>query len=231
MDCKQTSPTLWLDCGGNPQSLRKTRDNAKWPTFIKVTAIKDLNPIYDWLNSGQPAEHAFVKKCKEFNIALPKEPFQSVVLDGVTELQRIRVSEIVGYSNAKPGDDIKRAEIQHWGDALSSVMLVARRFYDLPLTVVFTCLEKTEQDGEGGPITYTPWLWGQARNELPGYSLLTIRLCRFNRAPAKDRATVKGDAYNLAYFTETGRFLAKDQYSTGLQIVANPTFEQVLAKL
>ena len=214
---------LLLNTGGNPQSLRR---NAKRPTIIDLDGIKDLNVIYDWLEKGQPPGHTFCVAAAKAGIALANH-YGTVCFDTLTDLQRLILEEKVGNAGKRPGDDIKRAEIQHWGDVLSATGLIVRKFYKLPLNVIFTAQERIDKDEFTGAMSYQPGLWGQSRSEAPAYSLLTGRMMRMNRVPLKQRSELAADTHSIIAFDAIGQFLAKDQYGTLPKVMADPTFVKI----
>ena len=219
----EAAEVLLLNTGGNPQSLRL---NTHQPTIIDIETLKDLNLIYDWLEKGQPGTHPFIAAAAKAGIAVAAR-YNTVCFDTLTDLQRIIVEEKVGNTGKRPGDDIKRAEIQHWGDVLSATGLIVRKFYKLPLNVIFTAQEKVDKDELTGVLSYQPGLWGQSRSEAPAYSLLTGRMMRMNRAPLKMRNELGGEAHTVVAFDAVGQFLAKDQYGTLPGVMPNPTFAKI----
>jgi hypothetical protein len=214
---------MLLNIGGNPQSLRR---NAKRPTIIDLDGTKDLNPIYSWLEAGQPKSHVFVGLAERAGITLTP-PYHTVCCDTTTDLQRLVLSERLGTQDKRPGEDLKKAEIQHWGEVLSITGLIVRRFYKLPLNVIFTAQERIDKDEFTGIMSYQPGLWGQSRSEAPAYSLLTGRMMRLNRVPLKQRNELDGDTHSVIAFDAIGQFLAKDQYGTVPKVMADPTFTKI----
>jgi len=234
-DDARTSPVLWLDCGGNPESIRN-RPNL--PTFVVIEEVADLSPIYAWLKAGQPMEvpskdgtsmrkPVFVKKCEELGIPLTA-PYKTVVLDGYTELQRIAVNEIVGNVGKLPGDDLAKVELQQWGDALNRIVYVTQLFTKLPMHVLTTCLEDDKTDSKAQTIRTVPWLWGQAKEEVPGYNLLVTRMIRYVELPQQSKKLFDGDVYSVVFIDQLGNFMAKEQYGKLPKYMAVPTVTKFL---
>ena len=218
-DDPRTSPVFWINCGGNPDTLNGRKES---PFVTTLEATKELNPVYDWFASGQPIveKHAL---WTALGVDTPPVPFKSIVIDGLTEYQRVAMDEITGNKGKGPGDALKQPEIQHWGQALNRLTLVARLFFGLNITTFLTALERVEKDELTGSLSYGPGLWGQARAEVPGYSLLTVRMARQSKMDPKTRMEAR-DAYSVAYIDQLGKWLAKEQYGGKLpKYVENPT--------
>jgi len=234
LDDPRTTPLLWLNCGGNPESIRR-RTNL--PPILTIEATKDLGPVYSWLAKGQPLEHPFLvdNKLVDWFMGLPRVegavggPVKCIVFDGWTEYQRIAVDEVAGNVKKFPGDTMNSIEIRHWGQALARLTKDVRLLYGLPnLHTLFTCLEKQEQDQFTGQMSWGPSLWGQAKNEVPAYSLLTARMVRRSKMPATDRKEFASDAYSVLFVDQVGRFLAKDQYGGLPTHFEKPTITGIL---
>jgi len=225
-DDPRTSPALWLNCGGNPESIR---NKPNLPTMLVLEKTKDLNTLYDFFKKAQDPAHPFVTKTLA-GLGIPfVDPFKSLVIDGSTELQRVRLNEIVGNENKQPGDDLAPTQIQHWGQVLQTMTMVARLLYGFEdLTVLISALERQEQDQLTGIMSYGPALWGQARSEVPAYSLLTTRLVRRSKLSSSEKKEMGEDAYSVAYFDQVGRFLAKDQYGSLPKAMPNPSIPAIM---
>lgn len=234
MDDPRTRPLLHINCGGQPKSMRR-RSVDERPTIIEMTELKDMMYVYDFFANGQKDTDPLRKKCSEAGIKMYPH-YNSLSFDGFTQVQRIAVGEIVGFNSKKPGEALPRAEIQHWGDALNRMVYATNLFYMLPVSVIVTSLDKLDKDELRGSIEYGPWLWGQARNELPAYSLLTMRMVRQANVQTTIRKELTPDAYSVAYVDQFGtqKYLAKDQY--GMQdkdgkriaFLENPTIPMIM---
>lgn len=231
----RTRPVIWMNCAGNPESVQK-----KTPAvdlLLNIKATKDIDAVYDWLDKGQPEKHPLVAEVNAASTKAtgkpfkwPEEKFKMAVLDGITEFQRIRNDEIVGNTGRKPADALNAMEIQHHGRSLQTLTYVARLFYTgLPeISVMITCLEKTDVDKEGTVVSYSPALWGQGKFEVPAYSLLTMRIARRDKMLAVDKTKVDAKIHTVAYTDQVTRFLAKDQYSSLPRIIEDPTVPKIM---
>ena len=149
----RTSPVLVLDMeGGAP--LRFVNEDPSKYTIRKVRSIEDINQIYEYLVAG-------------------KHPYKTVVLDSLTEIQKLGLYEFVyGRQPDKSfkGNiiEVKTAEIQHWGKSGSQMGMMCRYFRDLPMHVIFTTLTQRLKDETTGKITITVALPGKQADEIPG---------------------------------------------------------------
>jgi len=229
LDDPRTAAMLWLNCGGNPESIRTRPD---LPPILTIEQISDLNPIYDWLVAGQPTEapvkpHPFIVMCNSMGIEL-KPPYDTIVFDGLTEFQRIAVNEVAGNKMKGPGDKLEKTSLPEWGEALNRLVHVTRLFFNLPMNVLFSCLEDDRSNADG-IVKTIPWLWGQARDEVPAYALCVGRVVRTAKiTTAAERAKMVG-AYSTLYIDQVGQFDAKQQYvQHGPAFISEPTITKLL---
>ena len=235
LDDVRTKSMLWLNCGGNPESIRTRPD---LPPILTIEQISDLNPIYDWLVAGQPIPvdgdgkrpHPFVVMCGDMGIEL-SPPYNTVVFDGLTEFQRIAVNEVAGNKSKGPGDKLEKTSLPEWGEALNRLVHVTRLMFNLPMNVLFSCLED-DRSNPDGIVKTIPWLWGQARDEVPAYALCVGRVVRTAKiTTAAERAKMVG-AYSTLYIDQVGQFDAKQQYvQHGPAFIAEPTITKLLDAL
>ena len=218
---EQCAPVLWLDAGGNPESIRR---NEKLPSILQIESIVDFSIIYDWLSKDQPKDHKFASELARFDL-LPDEPFKMLVIDGFTEVQRILMNEILGTHKKLPGASLGQMEIQQWGAVLRSMVHIISLFYKLPMHVAVTALESVHYESMSGRSVFGPMFQGQSRNEVPSFALAFGRLMRVNKIPKDGRPK---DAYNVLFFDEVGKFKAKEQYGDIPASMPDPTMSQLL---
>ncbi len=182
--------------------------------------MKDLNAPYDWFKKGQPEDHVMVRK-------VGLEPgYKTVILDSVTDLQRIIIDEVTDRADTGPGDPVGALGRQGFGQLLGRSLHLTRLFFDLPVHVLMTTLE-TIQDGRAVPL-----LWGQASDEVPGYAYAVGRLTHYDDLPVKMRTAFKGNVESAAspyisLWSKTSKYYAKDQYGA----FGNYMFDTTLTKM
>jgi hypothetical protein len=126
----------------DPNTQAPPADDGSWDTcIVTVRHYDDVIRAYEWLRSG-------------------KHPFNSVIVDSVSELQQRLVEKVTNRMAAQQQD---------WGEILRQFMGIMRDFRDLtenpvkPLTaVVLVAMSVPGQDGK-----YRPFAQGQSRIMLP----------------------------------------------------------------
>lgn len=225
----RSAPVLWLDAAGNPISIREYDPG---PDIIKIEELKDLNDPYVWIKQGQPKDHPF---CKQFNL---NPPYKTLVVDQITDVQRISYELVTGNTTGGPGDLLKPHQIQHFLGILNQMIRFVKLYYDLPIHVIMTALEKNERDDMTGMVRSAPLLWGQSDTEVPGYAYLVGRLV--HRAVVssgllkvlEDSADEQAqEIASVAFFLPSGKYVAKDQYGALGSYMANPTITKMLDKI
>lgn len=121
-----------------------------------IVYVRDYRAVlkaYEWLDSG-------------------KHPFNSVVLDSISEIQQRAVDALAG---------IQQPSQQEWGTLLRQVSDLVRRFRDLttnpvrPLdAVVFIAMTRQGRDGDN---TWRPHVQGSLATTLPYFTDVVGYLC------------------------------------------------------
>ena len=221
---ERCAPVLWLDAGGNPESIRR---NKSLPTILQIESIADFTIVYDWLNRGQSRDHKFAIELSRLDL-LPGEHFKMLVIDGFTEVQRILMNEILGTHKKLPGESLGQLERQHWGSVLRRMIHITSLFYKLPIHVAITALESVHYEDISGRPVFGPMFQGQSRNEVHSHALAVGRMMRINQIPAKSRDKQWADAYSILFFDAVGKFKAKEQYGNFPKVWPDPTMSQLL---
>lgn len=227
------APVLMLEAGGNPISLR---DFEKVPDIVHIDALDEFNEPYEWFRLGQPANHPF---CKSMGLT---PPYRTLIVDSITEVQRMSFRTVIGTTKVGPGTIPATAEIQHFNKVLGQMVTFASLYLSLPLHVILTSLEREDKDESTGTIMYKPLLWGQSAGEVSGYAYLVARLVHRTRLDFKTETLVNQAAklgiteepmsdktVSVALFMPSGKYIAKDQYGTGIPFMPDPTMGKILA--
>lgn len=143
--------TLVLDCDKSSRSLLNHPALRSTPV-LKVHALKDVSKVFGLLLSKHPSF----------------EWVQTVVLDNVTELQKITLKELLvtkgaatGASQAAP----TQPDYQQNTDVLRTVMT---SFRDLPRNVVVTAHVERDKDGVDGHVFLRPALTPKLAETVEG---------------------------------------------------------------
>lgn len=223
---ERTAPCLMLDSGGNPVSIR---EYDPLPDIISITKLADYNPIYEWLAAGQPMDNPIVS---DFNL---NPPYKSLVIDGITEVQRMSFKTVIGTTNVGPGTIGASAEIQHFNKVLGQMVTFANLFFGLQIHVFMTSLERENQDQMTGAITFKPLLWGQSAGEVPGYAYSVGRMLHRAKLDNRQKKAIEvtedpvgEDVTAVAFFMPSGKFMAKDQTGTLGAFMIDPSVTKML---
>jgi hypothetical protein len=223
---ERTSPTLMLDIGGNPISIR---DYKQQPDLLRLENLADLNPVYDFLSRGQSPDHAIVKR---FDL---RPPYKTIIVDGVTDLQRYSFGMVTGNSKVGPGDIPAQTQIQHYGSVLAQMTTFARLFFALPMHVLITALEREDRDDGSGQIMYRPLLLGQSAAEVSAYAYVVARMVHRGRLEARTLRemgdTISANSVAVALFSPGGKYYAKDQTGRLGNYMVDPTMTAILDKV
>jgi len=222
--CPETTPTLILDYYGQAASLISNPEYAKaledgrllvWT----LESYDDLTPVYNWLRAGKLGLN---KKLDE--LAGGQFP-KLVAIDSLTELQRREIIRRAGGNPDRWLTDVPRPQIQDWGALLDQFSVLGRRFMDLDMHVILSCLEKVELDDQDrihSSSARRVALQGQACVQVPAQALTVMRLTTVGRP--------KG-AYTVGICTATGVSVVKDQTGRLPARIENPTVAKVLKYL
>lgn len=221
----RTWPVLWLDQGGNPVSIRAYE---KLPDIIRVTKLADFNPIYTWLAAGQPPNDPIVKA-----LDLQTEtPYKTIVIDGLTGVQRLSFAVVLETSNAGPSDIPPSMEYKHHGKVLGQMQNFGYTFfYKLDMHVIMTALESEKQDDRVGGFRYGPLIWGQSAGELPGQAQAVARMMHIEKVDNKLKMALRDvpeKVDSVAVFLPGPNYVAKDQYGGLPSVMYNPSVSKIL---
>lgn len=217
---ERLSPALMLDAFGNPISLG---DYPKIPEIVTLEDMEDFNPVYEWLSEGQDPKHPY---CEAFEL---KPPYKTLIVDGLTEVQRFVIRKVLGGKRVLPGNLQGRLDFQGFGQLLGTMLNWAVHYVALDLHVILTSLEHRSSD----PRYCKPLLWGQSGGELAGYVHQVIRLTTQLAAPKillrhPDDPVNPKETQNVAMFRETPQYYAKDQYGITVDHLTDPTLTKIL---
>jgi len=227
----RTAPALMIDIGGNPISIRDYKER---PDVISIDALTDLNLIYAWIKGGQSVEAMFTQAGKPTNFVEAMQlhpPYKTLIIDGVTDLQRFSFGQVTGNDATGPGDLPNETKRPHFNAVLGQMVKIARLFYDLPMHVIMTALEHSDKDATTELITYRPLLLGQSASEVAGYAYVVGRMV--HRTKVADKIGISEDsigktATSIALFKPSGKYVAKDQTGRLGAYMIDPTMTKIM---
>ena len=221
--------TLMLTAAGNPQSLRDWKEQ---PDTYVINELEDLNDFYSFFAQGQPKDAGMVERLKM------SPPYECLIIDGLTELQRFTLSEVGGYDKLGPGKRGNQLQIQQFNPVLEHTIRMASLFFGLadpgaaiPVHVIITSLEWNKLDLKSQTQSILPLIWGSANTEVAGYALAVGRIRQGSAVPKKIMRTVPEATTDspLVFWKPQPRVpLNKDQYGGRLgDYLADPTVKKI----
>ena len=217
-------PVMVLESGGNPES---SFSYERIPYIVELEKLKDLNDPYNWIEAGCKPTHKFAK---QFGFT---EPIKTVILDGITDIQRMSFGLVTGNQRLGPGDIGSRVERQHFGSVLNQMTRMAKYYFNLKCHVLVTALEKHQTNTAGSLIRIAPLIWGQSENEVSGYALVNARLVHNTNVSGAVKQYLKrtkqevGKNDSVVFFEPEGLIQAKDQYGRLPSYMTAPTMRKV----
>jgi phage nucleotide-binding protein len=194
-DHKETTPVLVLDIEGGSSTLRHRKD----VDVVRVTSFKQL--VNTW---------AQLDKAKDIH-------YKTVVLDSLTELQKLDMNDIMAsVLNKDPDRDPDVPSQREWGKSSNHIREIVRRFRDLPCNVIFTSLDKVVKDDDSGAVHVMPSLPGKLANEVPGFIDIVGYLYT-------DIDPGKTEVIRRLLVQPTRKHRAKDRTSALGQVIENPS--------
>lgn len=223
---------LALDAKGQTRSIRKYKPVVGLE-IITLESVADITLAYRWLKAGQPKQDSFVVKLRLMGLEL-HPPYQTLIADGWSEMQRWVVKGASGNSAKSAGEALASVQIQDYGTILAQTLTIVDQFYDLPMHVIGTVLEQERQEGEGGPINYRHQLVGQARDQLSSYPEIVGRLVHIEKVSARiTQATgikdlITPETSSICFFKPSARHEAKDQTGALGDLMVDPTMAKIM---
>jgi len=104
--------------------------------------------------------------------ALKFEPpmYRSVVIDQLTELQKVNMSSLMDdVISEHPDRDPDVPSVREWGKSSNQLRQVIRKFRSLKMHTIFLVHLQTDKDETTGEIQMLPSLPGKLAREVPGY--------------------------------------------------------------
>lgn len=195
-DHKLTAPILFFDVEGGTTTLRHRED-------ISVVRVK----TYDELWNGISKIHQ-----------LPTIPFKTIIVDSLTELQKVDISNLTKKSAANNSNlDPDVPSMREWGKSGNRIRAVVRRLRDMPCHTILTALAQTKRDTDGS-VSTMPDLPGKLAADIPGF----IDIVAYLYVDVE-----KGETERRLLTSPTKRYMAKDRTGSLGKVVVNPTFPEL----
>ncbi len=201
-DNEETRPMLIIDIDGGLTTIKERSDIDVKP----CRSLKDIETIHNDI-------YADIDKY-----------YKTVVIDSLTELQKLDMKEIMKEAyNKNPGFvDQDVPSPREWGKSLIHMTKIVRAFRDLPCHTIFTCLAAYVVDDATNVTHIHPSLPGKQQKEIPGYldviGYLSVK-------------TVNNENVRRVQFEKTARCHVKDRTDSLGGYVDNPTIPLIWEKI
>lgn len=180
-DHASTSPVLFLDVEGGTVTIRHRKEI----DVIQVRSPQHMKEIHDSLREDNNGY------------------YKTVVIDSVTELQKLDMREVMREMIQKrPDRDPDVPDKREWGISGEHIRRIVRAYRDLEMNTIFTALMIDYKDDKTGQVTFNPSLPGKLRGEIPGFIDIVGYLY----------VTVEGEEITRTIqFQQTQKVIAKDR--------------------
>jgi hypothetical protein len=200
-DHEDTSPVLHLDIEGGLVTVRKRKSYQA----VRVRSIEEIVKVHDKL------EELLIKgEC----------PYKTVVLDNISELQKLDMRTVMVEAKRTARDpdkvDIDVPSQREWGKSGERMRRIIRAYRDLPMHTIAVAWMGSEHDDATGVVSYYPLLPGKLRGEVPGYFDIVGRLT----AVSKNNGAEIVRSLQVA---GTSRVIAKDRTNSLGGVIENPS--------
>jgi hypothetical protein len=194
---------LYIDVEGGILTLRKDFPEIE---TVRITAWHELQQVYDHLYAGGHG-------------------FNTVILDSLTEIQKFNMSEIMRQLvERKPERDLDVPDLREWGKNLEQIRRFVRAFRDLPINVIFICLERIDKNNRQQEVRM-PSLSGKMAGEVAAF--LDIVLYYKVAEVDDDKAQGGKKLLRVLQSRATETTVAKDRSGLLPDVMTDPTMEQL----
>jgi AAA domain len=194
-------PVLFIDVEGGTESLRHSYSDVR---VLRVRNWTDMQNVYSELYKGD-------------------HPYQTVVLDSLTEIQKFNMYGIMNtLTQQRPDLDPDIPGMREWGKNIEQLRKMVRGFRDLPMNTIFTALVKSDKDARTGIIKEKPMMSGKLADEIAAF--LDIVGYYYVKQTGAGEDT-KFERILLTQSTE--QQVAKDRSGKLPQIVLSPTMKDI----
>jgi hypothetical protein len=165
----RTAPALHIDVFGNVDYALV--NDPTW-TVISLTDAVELDVIYNFFRTGQPATH----KLRAMLDLSPDQVFKTLSLDTVSDFQRLQIARILGIDLDAHITEITGPKLNDWTKISIATLTPIRQLVGLPVNVILTMQEFSAIDLEAATTKARPFLQGQAIQMAPSYVPLMGRM-------------------------------------------------------
>lgn len=203
-------PVLFIDTEGGTLTIR-----GKDVQIVNVKSYVDMVKVIKWLRENP-------------------DKFKTVVLDSLTEFQKIVMQEIIRaeVANSPRARDPEVPEQRDWQKSHERIRKVVRGLRDIPNThIIFTCLTREVKAEGDGPITFKPSLPGQLADEIAGFIDIVGYLHIERTVETVDGKRNPTLARRIQFQPGKQRVIVKDRSDNLGTIIEDPTLPKMMAAI
>jgi hypothetical protein len=194
------SPVLVLDFEGGTLSLASDYGDVD---VVRMSSWEKLDRLYGSLYD--------------------KNPYRTLVVDSLSEVQRFSMQEIMLAVVKKDSErDPDIASLREWGKNGEQVRRLVRAFRDLPCNTIFTALMTEDRDERSGTTKTRPKLPGQLKSEVSGYVDIVMYMYKKEVGNVRER-----EIKTLCLTQGTERQVAKDRSGKLPALLEAPTMADI----
>jgi len=196
-DVPEMRRVLILDIEGGTLSLRSRYPNVD---SVRIKSWVDMQNVYN-------------------ELYLDNHGYNTVVLDSLTEIQKMSMDEIMRKLVKEHEDrDADVPGIREWNINIEQTRKFVRLFRDLPINTIFTALSKTDKNPRNGTTRTKPYLSGKVADEVAGF--LDIVSYLYTKE-------VDGEQRRMLLCGATQDNVAKDRTDRLEQVIQQPTMSTI----
>ena len=194
-------PVLFGDVEGGTTAIRRRHEI----DVAQIRSISDLEKMFEVLAND------------------PTNYYKTVVIDSLTELQKLDIQEITAKASKESPNERRDPDVpaQHdWNKSGARLRKIVRGFRDLECLTLFTCLAAASKDDNTGAVTIQPSLPGKLKNEIPAF--LDVSAYLYTET-VSDEDEDEPIFERRLLVDEHPKYKAKDRLGVGGPIIRNPT--------
>jgi hypothetical protein len=201
-------PVLFIDIEGGTFSLQNAGHNVD---VVRVTTWKEMQELYNTLYA---------------QVAAGTCPYQTIVLDSLTEIQKFNMYNVMeDLIKKKPDQDPDIPGMREWGKNIEQLRRFVRAFRDLELHTIFTALARVDKDDRTGVRWTKPSLSGKLADEVAAFlDIVVYYYVKQVQDPNNSGGTIN-NRYLLTQKTESQ--IAKDRSGRLPIVVEEPSMKAV----
>lgn len=193
---------LFIDVEGGTLTLRHTTYNEV--EVVRVRTWQEMEDVYKAL-------------------AVPGHGFNTVVIDSLTEAQKMSMDRIMRKKVEEDEDaDSDVPGIREWNINIEQTRKYVRKFRDLPVNTIFTALEHSDKNMMRGTTRRKPSLSGKVKDEVAAFLDIVVYLY------TKERE-VDGESrqQRMLLTGQTEDTVAKDRSNRLPMVIPDPTMATI----